>query len=68
MNAETQLHLTSLQRAEDLLRKIAHGDQNALNTTGDLADDLEALLHESGWRTAAEQASGDHPLPDLGFR
>ena len=68
MNAETQLHLTSLQRAEYLLRKIANGDQNALNTAGDLADDLEALLHESGWRTAAEQASGDHPLPDLGFR
>jgi hypothetical protein len=32
-----------------------------------LADDLEALLHESGWRTAAEQANGDQSdyLPPL---
>jgi hypothetical protein len=46
MNAETHLHLTSLQRAEYLLRKIADGDQQALHAASDLADDLEALLHE----------------------
>jgi hypothetical protein len=59
MNAETHLHLTSLQRAENLLRKIANGDQQALHAASDLADDLEALLHESGWRTTSEQGAGE---------
>jgi len=59
MNAEAHLHLTSFPEGRGTPPEDCQRDQQALNTAGDLADDLEALLHEADWPTTSEQAAGE---------
>jgi hypothetical protein len=63
MASELEIYIATVKRTEDLLRRIANGDQGALNDAAGMADDLGALLHETGRHTVTELEDAARGLP-----